>query len=279
MKYISDKEFGLFTSKLELLRGNESREIEKKKYMGDKSLTGVVIASDVTAIAGWAFAYCEKLKTIWLPIGCNSIENTFILDVNNLRNVVVYDALLEGYNAGIEEKRLLAIALKKWYSGSSYDFRLVGEKSWYQEFDDNLSKYILEADSTGFNPFLAGGEEDYEDPLNDVEYYKETIRCDKCNVILERLMVPEHLQDNKNALYKQYLQDNVIDAFKAIVAHEDEAYEYLRLMLSKVSISREEAIKGVDIFDKPLYAECRVIIMDSINEQSNNVNIWDEYSL
>ena len=277
--YISEKEFGLSTGRLSLCRGNGSDEISKKEYMGDKNLIGAMIASNVRSIGGWAFASCDRLKVIWLPKCCCELESTFIYDAPCITDVVVYEPLLEGYNVCMDESRLLAVWLKNWHRGSFYDLSWVAGKEWYMSFDEHLAQYLSESDAAGYNPFLAGGEEDYEEPLNDIEYYKRAVRKNKCNVIMERIRAGKYLQDNMRALYKQYLQDNVSEAMEAIALHAEEAYQYLRLYIDTAGIKRAAAFQAVSLFDDTTLAECRALLINSMNNASRADDIWDELRL
>ena len=96
-------------------------------------------------------------------------------------------------------------------------------------------EYINEPDDTGFNPFLAGGEEDYEDPENDPEYFKMNKRIKKCGFILERLKFDENIKKQNDYDHsKIYVKFTLLNAKEPVHLNEEKSKERMREILESL---------------------------------------------
>ena len=173
-------------------------EIKKKQFWGDKSLRSYVVPSEVRTIGDWAFAGCRELVRIALPRGieqigrdafqgCDKLEEAFVSHCEG--SFCEATAWSEAERAGAG---LMALALR-YFPDASKLFAAMreGNSEWIGAWDEACKKFLEEEEAVGFKPFLAGGEEDYEDAAKALEEYCRKKRMIKAEMIYKRLAVME----------------------------------------------------------------------------------------
>ncbi|MBO4514359.1 MAG: leucine-rich repeat protein, partial [Lachnospiraceae bacterium] len=135
-----------------------------------------VVPGEVRTIGDWAFAGCRELARIALPSGIERIGRDAFQGCDKLEEAFVYQS--EGSfceeAARSEAERvgagLLALALRYFPEASILLATMrEGGNSWTCAWDEACKKFLEEEDAVGFRPFLAGGEEDYEDAAKALE--------------------------------------------------------------------------------------------------------------
>lgn len=272
--YISDEVFRKMTGSLTVCPCNEYGIIGKKEYMGKNSMKGAYLLEQTGTIENWAFAYCDKLGKMWIPNKNIIFDKTIFLDDDSLDEVIVYERLLNGYNIMEEEKHILAHELKLWYEGCEYDFSRVSTDAWYNDFDNKLYDYVVSDDSKGFSPFLAGGEEDYDDPLSDIENYKRSICIKKTGAILERMILKKNIISGISEKLIDYLKDNFLAAMEAVRTKKNGAYRYLEIYIEKAGVEKAKLNEALEIFGDNQYAECKGMLLEAGLVQEDKQDVW-----
>ncbi|MBE5870675.1 MAG: hypothetical protein E7294_05400 [Lachnospiraceae bacterium] len=171
--------------------------IQKKQYLGERTLTGFIVPYGTEQIEDWAFAYCKNLKWIALPTtlcrigkevfqGCESLRTAWFYgepeQVENFRP--------EGFSAKQQlSGELNAVALCHFKNPQLFvDAYHSGGQSVPLVWDLECKAYLAMPDEAGFQPFLAGGEEDYEGGEESVMQYRHKRRCHKAEIIWKRLL-------------------------------------------------------------------------------------------
>ena len=154
--------------------------------------------SEVRTIGDWAFAGCRELVRIALPRGIEQIGRDAFQGCDKLEEAFVYQS--EGSfceeAARSEAERvgagLLALALR-YFPDASKLFAAMreGNSEWIGAWDEACKKFLEEEEAVGFKPFLAGGEEDYEDAAKALEEYCRKKRLIKAEMIYKRLAMME----------------------------------------------------------------------------------------
>ncbi len=168
-------------------------EIQKKEYLGRTDLTSFVVPAGTACIGAYAFAQCTGLGRIAIP---RSVETLFVnsfAECDNLRSVFVYEGDRETAMDETDPKKcgeafLFAVAIRYLTDTTLLSPKEVGSPGWIGRWDDAFEAYLSAPDDAGFSPFLAGGEEDYEDPMNDIVYYCRQKRKRKADLMIERLL-------------------------------------------------------------------------------------------
>jgi len=179
-------------------------EIKKKQFLGDNSLRYYVVLQGVTAIGDWAFAGCKNLVWVAIPKSVEHIGREAFASCEKLEAVYCYREAVEQKEEQIAE--LMAIALRffpeatelmvSWWKGQS---------TWMRAWDQACRRFLDRPDEEGFRPFLAGGEEDYEDEEAKREEYCQAKRLIKARVILKRLLVDE---EEERSFWQGRLREN-----------------------------------------------------------------------
>lgn len=215
--------------------------ILKKEYMNRRDLAQITIPPHITTIESWAFAYCENLKSIAIPDTVVSIGQDIFQGCKQLKNIAVYQGNpLPGSPASVSSSDaisyctalspLTAIAFLIFTRTELCIPTNVGSTAWVALWDDTLLSYLRQPDTEGFDPFQAGGEEDYEDPDNHPEYYCHKRRMQKIRCIFERLLtvqlypVAEHIYSFLLSYLAQCKE--IIDV---LIAESDRQYIYFNL--------------------------------------------------
>ncbi len=193
----------------------EKKEIVKKEYM-NSNLESIFVPENVTMIGDWAFANCKRLREIGLPKGLTKLSSNCFYGCDALERVIVYG----------EDKmpcpvlpELIASSIKLWNMDIAKWIELSSDpRAFYSHFDWRMSVYAKEPDDTGYVPFIAGGEEDYEGDEYDHESFMKNRSEEKCFAMYLRL-ISDKSEDNTPEYITDYLNaHNPFGAFSIIVA-------------------------------------------------------------
>jgi hypothetical protein len=198
-------------------------EIPKKQFMGDNSLRQYVVPQGVTEIGDWAFAGCKNLVWVAIPESMERIGREAFASCAKLEAVYCYRETVEQKEEQVAE--LMALALRFFPETTEMIFpQKAGRHQWLCDWDKACRRFLDRPDEEGFRPFLAGGEEDYEDEEEKREEYCRAKRLIKANVILKRLLLEEEVEgcclpEEENLYFKRKLQENdmALEVFRECV--------------------------------------------------------------
>lgn len=161
--------------------------IRKKEYMNRRDLSEVTIPPNVTEIESWAFAYCDHLTKIYIPTSVQAIGTDIFEGCTALRDIIAY----ENGHSYETLSRLVVIAFTYFHQPALLSLTRVGTPDWIAMWDTTMLSYLRQADNEGFRPFLAGGEEDYEDKNSNLDYFCHMRRMQKVSCCIERLLIEQ----------------------------------------------------------------------------------------
>lgn len=300
----------------------DKKTIEKKAVLGNRKIESIFVPYGIRNIGDWAFAHCMRLKEVWLPDTLEELGRDIFQDDKMLERVYLYSKRQKAsdksdfedeYFVYDEAAGLVTFALKCFKKSEHInnallirgtDFGAESEnrinnfekKSWIYSFDEALSEYINEPDDEGFNPFLAGGEEDYEDPENDPEYYKKNKRIKKCGFILERLKFDENIKKQNDCDYSkiygfyegedeslkhfvEYMKTHKEEAVRFIAEKKQESYGYLKIYAGYGFIEEEEIPELLELFTDDEYIESKAYLIKYNEENFGKKDVWDMFKL
>ena len=246
--------------------------IKKKAHLGDRKIVNETIPEGVTTIEDWAYAHCKLLNKIYIPDTVVSISPKTFDGCDNLQEVFIY----KGEDVLNDNPHLLALSIKTWANDIN-EFVLAASKPdrFYSIFDLKLTKYLEENDDVGFDPFLAGGEEDYEDDDNDIDLFIAKRQVEKCILIYERILSEDagHTinKDTKDS-YIEYLKlRRTTHAFDALLKDDIYVSPYRKVYFALDLISAKEASKLLEVArdDKELSS---ILINVSIKESGDLIS-------
>ncbi|MBQ9200385.1 MAG: leucine-rich repeat protein [Lachnospiraceae bacterium] len=273
-------------------------EVSKKAMLGDKNVDLIFVPYGIKRIGDWAFAHCIRLKEIWLPDTLKGFGKDVFLDDINLEKIVVYskikneseshsknstelydDKKEQMYFVNDDISELLAIAVKYFKNGEAYNFSRLIDDKWLEWFDTNLLAYIDEPDDSGFNPFLAGGEEDYEDPENDINYYKKKQREKKCGAILVRLKAAQKPTAAYIEKYKKFINAHKKETIMFMLDKKHESFSLLKIYTEYDFIEETDIPYLLESFSDEQYIDCKAYIIKYKDHNFGKKSIWDEFKL
>jgi len=216
--------------------------IPPKAHFNDRKLIDVVIEPGTGEIGDWAYAKCTNLRSVRIPVGCRISARAFE-DCTALEEVVVYDRDTETETVLSDQlpeddlSHLLGLAIRNWPDMADLLVRsLLGEfpdGSGVCEadpealgiIDSRLRLYLAEPDDAGFMPFLAGGEEDYDDAEEARRRYAHDRIVNKVLLVYERLRVAGDGATPQE--YMDYLRrHNPEITFAVLMSHDPHVSEY-----------------------------------------------------
>ncbi len=157
--------------------------ILKKEYLGRSDLFDFVIPDGVTEIGDWAFADCSNLISVSIPASVHRIGRHIFSGCKRLQRIMV-----RGLKNGDCLQYLLAYAFREFDFPVATNALEIGADEWVEWLDVRLLSYLQSDDADGFTPFLAGGEEDYQDVRKAREEYCMEKRVRKFGFVSERLL-------------------------------------------------------------------------------------------
>ena len=167
--------------------------IRKKEYMGDRTLTKVLLAADAESIEDWAFANCSYLRELWLPATIAHVSEKAFQNCEKLDRICLYCCRDGEITTAPNSTNpvLLALARKCYPKDTDALIAYAKDETAFLKFlDTRIESFLASDDCNGFVPFLAGGEEDYltEDAAAAFRHRRQIL---KCALIYERLLAED----------------------------------------------------------------------------------------
>lgn len=184
--------------------------IGKKAFLGNNSLTKVILPATVTHVENWAFAQCENLRQLVLGHatfgkgvfdGCIDLENVCV----NMTTPNSLSALLAAINYLPGAEYLL------------YDSH-IGTEQWFLKWDSKLNEFLAEDDEEGYTNLVLCGEEDIQ---RSVPGYISDKKKTKSKLCFIRLLNSENLSEHMRENFSRYILAHVKGC------HSDEAWQLI----------------------------------------------------
>ena len=218
--------------------------IKRKQFMGDRTLRSYVIPKGTTEIGEWAFSGCKALSRVAIPSTVEHIGRDAFANCDQLKSASYYQ---ESEEEEDDLSGLMAIALRYFKT----DDRLIterksGREQWLKLWDEACEAFLDSPDEEGFRPFLAGGEEDYEDEAKKREEHCKMARLRKARAVYERLVTYERLMTlgDKERLsrFQRRFRENDM-AFKLLMSELECPRQAFRVYESAALLSRENCMR------------------------------------
>lgn len=246
------------------------KTIKKKQYLGRNDISEFVVPDGVTEIQDWAFAQCAKLRVVKFPASLQKVGKNIFLDCPNLKDVLVE-------SIPVEMSRVLAYAFSTFDFISSYNFELFEIKEWFEMFDNSLHSYLRTLDDMDFSPFLAGGEEDYQDINEARQEYKTARKEKKCYMVMERMLLETFypITNTYRNDYCNYLVDEIDIAIQVLLLESEKQVQFYQLLKDLKIINDKERDRILPMLDER-HVELKALIL---SEQSNSSFVWNHFQL
>ena len=259
---------------------NGTEKIEKKEYLGNRNLYHVYLPESILTLEDWCFAHCKNLQTVWMPRKVVLTGRDVFLGCDKLSNVYIYnkDYIYEEFSEN------LAFGIKNFLKGDRFDFSVFGTTEWFCRYDEQLAIYINEPDEANFEPFLAGGEEDYEDPSNNIESFCRQKRTNKIKGIFFRLRVENKdrvtgkIDSDRKKDWVSYIKRNEKETLEFLKERKEEAVTYFKIMKEERILSAGNISYFIDGMAGPAFTESKAYLL---KEQENLLveDVWKQFQI
>lgn len=252
--------------------------IKKSEYAGNQNLEIVKVPRQIKKIEQWAFYKCKNLVELWMPKSIASVESNFLDGCEKLEYIYLYEEDEAGIKKLIDDEvaHLFAFEVLYFNMKELLNFSILNTKDWYIILDEKLLAFIKEPDEKDFDPFLAGGEEDYEDPLNDINMYRHMRRMQKIEGILKRLAVREEIHEKEQLV--AYMKKNLDILAEYIESQREKAIFYIRICDQEGIIDLEAIDDYIKRFDGAVFTEVRAYLLNKKLGQKNENQERDFFS-
>lgn len=255
-----------------LAEGYPVAAIGKKAFLGNKSLTELVLPDTLTEIGDWAFAHCTGLRRLTLPAKDLRIGKGVFKDCKSLREVET--------GKGREPACLLAAV--PVMLDAEYLFRPLeaGSGEWLEKWDTRMFTLLHKSDESGFTRLVLCGEEDLLANLPD---YVAGQRRKKAAMCLLRLLNPLGLSESSKEELEAYLRTHAKGcaseaAWETVLSeHGDERPYYEQLV--KAGCVTEENIADMLEDMQEGHAEMKAFLMRYKEEKLGGGDFFDSLSL
>lgn len=272
------KEMGMQQDITKIENGTE--KIEKKEYLGNRNLYHVYLPESILTLEDWCFAYCKNLQTVWMPRKVVLTGRDVFLGCDKLSSVYIYDKeyIYEEFSEN------LAFGIKNFLKGDRFDFSVFGTTEWFCRYDEQLAIYINEPDEANFEPFLAGGEEDYEDPSNNIESFCRQKRTNKIKGIFFRLRVENKdrvtgkIDSDRKKDWVSYIKRNEKETLEFLKERKEEAVTYFKIMKEERILTAGNISYFIDGMAGSAFTESKAYLLKE-QENLSVEDVWKQFQI
>lgn len=260
-----------------------TENINKKEYMGRTDITELVLSPGVGEIGAWAFAYCANLQAVAIPNSLREIGQDIFKDCPRLQYITIYCGDAPDYSASetlhAPLSRLTAVAFTVFAQPALCLPAEVGTADWLTRWDEALLHYIRQADAADFSPFLAGGEEDYADALNNEEVHCRQVRLQKIRCVLARFLARDSAPMTASLAkqLREYLQDTP-ETLEALLYEEEHAYAYFQLY-KELNLIPTDKLPDIIAILPDARVELKALFIQLLRQDSPAADTWEQFSL
>lgn len=180
------------------LQGCPVCSIEKKAFLSKKHLRSVRLPEGIEAVGDWAFAHCDSLSEVIVPVRSISFGKAVFKNCRRLEKI--------SCDPPKEVAWLLAAGVTVFDADYLLDIREAGSPEWLAKWDARLKAMLDAPETEGYSKQVLCGEEDYGS--TDLNAYKSNRRKERVRMAFLRLLhpmgCPKELQDR----LKSYLVDH-----------------------------------------------------------------------
>lgn len=258
--------------------------IPKKYQLGNRQLECMVVPCNVVKLCDWAFAHCKNLRKVWVPRTLTTIGQGVFEGCRQLEQIVVYEEKenscdKQGILVYEKEEKLLAQAVAFLPPKRALDFEELGTETWYRNLDADILRYLEEPDAEGFEPFLAGGEEDYGVPENHFDTYCFLKQQAKCRLLLTRLDNGLWIRETARVRYIEYLCEKQQALLAVVLGMRERAYFAVKLCTEMGILSANNADYYLDAMEELHFGEARAYLLGKKEEWNKESCVWESFEL
>lgn len=222
------------------INGTPVHVIDKKAFLGCKSLLKITLKGDDLLIKEWAFAHCDNLSHVIVEgdsvkfekgifTGDEKLTYLKVFDSQNAQNVITKEKQSEAEDAAY----LMAAAPVVMEAEYLLDTFGSNIDEWLVKWDMKLRDILARKDEEGYHLYVLCGEEDLH---FDYDEYIEYKREKKAGLCMLRLLHDYGLDNNLRAKLTEYLRNcskgcENEAGFKYLIKNHPDEIEYYELLV------------------------------------------------
>lgn len=276
-----------------LVLQTNTNQIPKKAYLGENKLTEAMLPYGVTELSDWAFAGCKNLELIALPDTIKEIGKDVFLNCTGLKRILIFgkeqeETLQEGgvplWNTTESiEGELLMQAVCWLLMPQAIPLFSTDRTQFFKELREQITGYLARPDEEGFAPFLAGGEEDYDDRESDPAYYCRRQRLKKVMLLSRYLLLADSivqecmLERSEKEQWIAYMKEH--EESYQIFLEEQHLVRELFALYEKLNLFDRESVSALLEQVTGQQVELRALLLRKQEEYVQTENGWGRYEL
>lgn len=267
--------------------GRKIVAIAKKTFLSAKTLCELRLPISVEEIHDFAFAYCSRLKILWIPKAVTTLgiglfkECEALAEIHLLENNASIDCLEN--QKELDTACLLAATVGILNAPYLFDFHNAGKDGWLEHWDMRMMTIMQIDDMEGYSKLLLCGEEDYGSNENNVDLYVANNKKAKCRLALLRLQHPYGLSEERKDFLVEYLISHskgheTEEAWQVLIEEHGDEKDYYELFIQTGCISKENIQSILEEMGEQ-HAEMKVFLLRYQVEHWSGDNFFDELEL
>lgn len=191
----------------EILDGCPVTSIAPKAFLGQRTITQLILPFHLKVLGDWAFAHMTGLKALSISPNHIRLEKQVFLDCPSLSEIRVNRRIQD--NSDVTEDPALPFYLAAVISVLKnlplFHPDLAGNTEWYKDFDKAVCHLLSRPDDEGFEPVYLGWFEDEDVMATQYPAYIRERQLQKAALSLKRLRFPLHLSPEIKEIYETYV--------------------------------------------------------------------------
>ncbi len=187
----------------EILDGCPVTSIAPKAFLGQRTITQLVLPVHLKVLGDWAFAHMTGLKILSLPPNHIRLEKQVFLDCPALWEIRVSNNSVPAEDPALSFYLAAVISVLK--SPSLFRPDLAETREWHKDFDKAVCHLLSRPDDEGFEPVYLGWFEDEDVMTTQYPAYIRERQLQKAALSMKRLRFPLHLSPETKEIYETYV--------------------------------------------------------------------------
>lgn len=270
----------------EILDGCPVTSIAPKAFLGQRTITQLILPAHLKVLGDWAFAHMTGLKALSLPPSHIRLEKQVFLDCPALSEIRINRSTQD--NSDVTEDpalpSYLAMVISVLKNLPLFRPDLAGDMEWYKSFDKAVCHLLSRPDDEGFEPVYLGWFEDEDVMATQYPAYIREKQLQKAALSMKRLRFPFHLFPEAQKVYEAYVashfQNGVWEQFCTPEYVSDSCYIKILIDLGCIT---EENINGLlsdlNRLNSCETAEVTAMLLHYRETSLQKADFWDNLNL
>lgn len=255
--------------------------IDAKAFLGQRQIEVIELPEFLVEIGDWAFAHMKNLKKVYFPANEIAIGKQIFQNCEKLEELPIC------LKKDMDPKSATAIS---YYGVALFQYmknqllftpHRMGSSEWYQDFDQEVLRFLSRPDGEDFEPVILGwfNDEDYME--TQYPSHVATIQGVKARLALMRLRFPVHLVADVKLQYEHYISTHIDDGVWDVLISSTCILDlaYLRVVLALSCIDEDHVDDCMHDLVRQNASEAVVLLMEYKDSHFKKDDFFDGFTL